>query len=294
MKLFNGSQQERLKEIVLQLQQVRQEKAIRIEEIAAHTRIRPAFLQALEEGRFEDLPELIYVQGFIRHYGDALGLDGAALAKNFAAAFSPSESDEPQENLEEKPNLYIPLVVPYIVLLAGAVFGLFYILNPKHGTDSPSQIRASSSTTHDKTVSTSATSTPPQVISQQSEKKVLPNPVASLPATSTTKNSLTSTQTPPPLSSPTPAISSTPQTGSPVEVTLELQDQSWLRVKADGKTVFMGILSKGERKTWTAQKDLTIRSGNAGAVLVSENNQQPKPLGSIGSVKQVTFTGHEQ
>jgi len=289
VKLLNEAQEEQLKQIVRQLQQVRQEKSLRIDEIAAHTRIRPAFLQALEEGRFEDLPEPIYVQGFIRHYGDALGLDGAALAKSFATAFSPPQSHEEQENLDEKPNIYIPLVVPYILLLVGASFGLFYILNPQRTTEVHTQSKTSSSPLEHKTASTPATLTSPQAIST---KKTVPVPVTSLPATSTTNNLPTAGETPVPLSSPNATVSPTTQATSPVEVTLEFQDKSWLRVKADGKTVFTGILSKGERKTWTATKDLTIRSGNAGAVLVSENNQQPKPLGTVGSVKQVTFTSH--
>ncbi|WP_137666715.1 DUF4115 domain-containing protein [Sphaerospermopsis reniformis] len=45
-----------------------------------------------------------------------------------------------------------------------------------------------------------------------------------------------------------------------------------LQVKADGKTEFEGIFSKGDRKTWKAKKSLTVRYGNAGVVLVSWNN----------------------
>ncbi len=277
MKLLNEAQEGQVKEIVARLRQVRQEKSIRIEEIAAQTRIRPAFLQALEEGRFEDLPEPIYVKGFIRHYGDAVGLDGAALAQNFATAFFPAESEQRQENLDKKPNIYIPLVVPYILLLAGATFGLFYILNPQQRkVDFHRQSQPSSATSKHKTASTHIASspaafTPPPTIST---KKIAPTPKASLPVAST----------------PTPTLSPTTPPASGVEATLQLQDKSWLRVKADGKTVFVGTLNKGERKTWTAKKELTIRSGNAGAVLVSENKQQPKALGTFGSVKQVTFT----
>ena len=273
MKLLNEAQEEQLKEIVAHLRQARQEKSIRIEEIAANTRIRPTFIQALEEGRFEELPEPIYVQGFIRHYGDAVGLDGAALAKTFATTFSPPKPEEHQENLDKKPNIYIPLAVPYILLLAAAAFGLFYILNPLRTADSHGQSQLSPSA---------------------SKQKTVPTPVGSLPVASTPKHAIATKKTvPTPVAStPTPTVSPTTQTASTVEVALELQDESWLRVKVDGKTEFEGILKKGERKTWTAKKELTIRSGNAGAVLVSENKQEPKPLGSVGSVKQVTFTSH--
>ncbi len=256
MTSFNNAQQEQLKEIGAYLRQVRQEKSIRIEQLTAQTLIRQAFLEALEEGRHEELPEPIFVQGFIRRYGDALGLDGTALAKNFAISFFLLDSGEQHQNLKQKSSsLRIPLAVPYALLLAAASFALFSRLNPQQNSrESVAQNQSQLSTSPKKPLEQKTLSTPDA-------------PIASLPETS----------------SPAP-------TASPVEVTIELQEKSWLRVKADGKTEFEGELNKGERKTWTASKQLSILSGNAGAVIVSANNQQPKPLGGLGSVKQVTFT----
>ena len=65
MKLLSDSKKEQLKEIVNSLVETRQEKYLTIEEIAMKTLIRPALLQAPEEGRFEELPELIFARGFI-------------------------------------------------------------------------------------------------------------------------------------------------------------------------------------------------------------------------------------
>jgi cytoskeletal protein RodZ len=254
--LLNDTQQDQLKQITARLRQLRQEKAIRLEEIAARTRIRPAVLQALDEERFEDLPEPVYVQGFIRRYADALGIDGAALAQSFPIGFTPLQLQETQNNTDKRPNIYIPLIVPYILLIAGASFGLFYVLNSHHTANSRNQT---------------------QITSTSSEHRT-----ASIPLASTSNT----TQ----LFSVNPTVSLATENPSDVEVTLKLQDKSWVRVKSDGKTVFEGILNKGEQKTWTAKKDLTVRSGNAGAVLVSENKSELKPLGSLGGVKQVTYT----
>jgi len=258
--LFNEPQQEQLKEIGAYLGQVRQEKSIRVEEIAAKTLIRQTFLEALEEGRFEDLPEPIYVQGFIRRYGDILGLDGTSLARSFAINFFlfDSENDSSSSNVEKKPNLYIPLAIPYILLLAAASFGLFYILNPRRPTQPVTQKNSS-------------------IVAKQ---KTAPIPKVAKPTTLPSPSASTATST----------ASPNADTNSTVEVTLELQDKSWLQVKEDGKTTFEGNLEKGERKTWTAKKELTIRSGNAGAVLVTANKKEPKILGNIGTIKEVTFT----
>lgn len=262
-------------EIVAHLRQVREEKSVRLEELAAYTRIRLAVLQAIEEGRFEELPEPIYVQGFIRRYGDAMGLDGAALAKtvtNICSTYEEPNNDN--QDLDKKPSIYVPLVVPYVLLLAVASLGLFYILNPQRSVQSSSQSKSSLVASEQKTESAPKTSS-----STASPKK------EAIPVTQPTPRALSSAAT-------TPNLTASPkaQTTSPVEVTLELQDKSWVRVKVDGKTEFEGELNKGDKKTWTAKKQLTIRSGNAGAVLVSTNKKQPTPLGSMGSVKQVTFT----
>ncbi|MCX7596539.1 MAG: helix-turn-helix domain-containing protein, partial [Fischerella sp.] len=136
---FNEAQQEQLKEIGAYLRQIRQEKSVRIEQITAQTLIRQAFLEALEEGRYQDLPEPVFVQGFIRRYGDALGLDGTALAKNFAINFflldSGNESNNSKQNSNIS-NIHIPLVVPYVILLVVASLLLFLRLNPKNPADS--------------------------------------------------------------------------------------------------------------------------------------------------------------
>ncbi|MBN3891618.1 MULTISPECIES: helix-turn-helix domain-containing protein [unclassified Nostoc] len=131
MTLLNEAQLEQLKEITTRLRQVRQEKSIRIEEIASQTMIRAGILQALEEDRFEELPEPIFLQGFIRRYGDALGLDGNALSYSLITNVVCQDSKNTHHNSDNKQNTYIPLVLTYILLLVGASAGLLHILNPQ-------------------------------------------------------------------------------------------------------------------------------------------------------------------
>ncbi|MFQ4140712.1 helix-turn-helix domain-containing protein [Chlorogloeopsis sp. ULAP02] len=245
MNSFNDAQQEQLKEVGAYLRQVRLEKGLRIEQITAKTLIRQVLLEALEEGRYEDLPEPVFVQGFIKRYGDALGLNGTDLAKNFAINFflldSENENLEPKQKLNIK-SIHIPLAVPYAILLAVASLVLFFKLSPRNSAESVAR-------------------------NQNKFSAAIEKPGSSLQSGASPSSQ-----------------------AFPVEVTIELQDHSWLRVKADGKTAFEGRLNKGERKTWTANKQLTILSENAGAVLVSANKKERKPLGNSGRVKQVTFT----
>jgi len=51
--------------------------------VATTLRIRQPYLQAIEDGRFEDLPGSTYAVGFVRAYAEFLGLDGAEIVRRF-------------------------------------------------------------------------------------------------------------------------------------------------------------------------------------------------------------------
>ena len=274
MKVLHEAQHEQLKEIVDSLIQARKEQSLSMEEIAMKTLIRPALLQALEEGRFEDLPEPIFVQGFILRYGDALGLNGSSLAEQFIAISNPPESEEVAPEVEQKTDIYIPIFVPYLVLVVFASLILFYILNTSRKVETVSQSRNSQQTSK---VNTKA----PKPVTSPS----VPTPIATASPTPIA----TASPTPIATASPTPSAAPSPAPKQ-LEVTLELQGESWVRVTVDGKKEFEGILKKGEEKTWTANKSLRIRSGNAGAVLISTNKQEAKALGREGAVEEVVLT----
>lgn len=249
MNYLNPEQMQQLKEVGTYLRQQRLEKSISIEEIAAQTFISVRILKAVEEGESEDLPQAVFIQGFIRRYAKALGIDSEAVAQSFVV--NPPPVEAPPEEPPPKPSKPIPIYfisVPIAIAVGiTAAVGLVQIL--QQGRTSPPV---------------------------QGQKSPVAEPVK------------TAIKPPSPSPSPTPSVE--PKPNSPIEVTLNIQGQSWLRVVVDGKTEFEGLLDKGDRKTWTAQKQLTIRSGNAGAVLVSFNNGESKPLGPKDDIKEVTYT----
>ncbi len=54
-----------------------------LQSVANQLRIRPSYLEAIEDGRFRDLPGTTYAVGFVRSYADYLGLDGADIVRRF-------------------------------------------------------------------------------------------------------------------------------------------------------------------------------------------------------------------
>tara|TARA_B100000676_G_scaffold313138_1_gene391696 strand:- start:411 stop:1586 length:1176 start_codon:yes stop_codon:yes gene_type:complete len=65
------------------LRQARLERGLELRDVSGTLRIRAVYLEALEDGRFDDLPGTTYVAGFLRTYGDFLGLDAEELVRRF-------------------------------------------------------------------------------------------------------------------------------------------------------------------------------------------------------------------
>ena len=357
MAVLNNSQEEQLRDIGTYFQKLRQQQSISIEEVAAKTCIRLRMLKALEEGKLDDLPEPIYIQGFIRRYGDFLGLDGNALAKTFSTDYPPVEFDaqailgnttakkpeaeisqpnmieEPSEPAEidtppaPPPPRTIPPYLAYIILGVAALAALVYAIKkpptpeaaaqkqqPVSQPVSASPVTSTPTAIQPTIISPSPTVSPTELAIQPSpidsptptvsptELAIQPSPIDSpTPTVSPTELAIQ----PSPIDSPSPTVSPTelaiqpsltdtsPINSSgnlPIQVTLNLQDESWVRITADGKTLFEGTLQKGMQQSFSAEKQLTIRSGNAGAVLVSVNQKAGEPLGKPGTVREVTFT----
>jgi transcriptional regulator with XRE-family HTH domain len=61
------------------LRQAREAKGVSLDELAGQTRIPVRHLQHIEQGAWDALPAATYSVGFVRSYGNAVGLDGGAL-----------------------------------------------------------------------------------------------------------------------------------------------------------------------------------------------------------------------
>src|SRR5271154_2469354 len=76
-----------------------------IERIGAALRIRPAYLTALEEGRYDRLPAPVYALGFVRAYAIHMGLDGEEAVRRFkqeASGLKKKKKKKKQKNKKHK------------------------------------------------------------------------------------------------------------------------------------------------------------------------------------------------
>jgi hypothetical protein len=289
-------QVEKLKIVGSYLREQRELRSQTLEQVAAATFVRPRQIEALETADIDGLPELIYIQGFIRRYGDFLGLDGNELAhriprtplvnpedltpemvaipvntegKDSLSAIPRDRTSKiPQRKLrsqtplslaesDQKPSL-LAKISPYLLyalILLGAIAGLYTVFTRPQPQPTPSSASAIGETNvKSPTIPTKPANSPKQPV-------------------------------PSPLSATSPTAK--------VEAKVELIDDAWLKVEADGKKVYEGVLTKGTAQTWTASKTLKIRSGNAGAVKLSVNQKPAKTQGNLGEVKEIIL-GNQQ
>jgi hypothetical protein len=77
------------------LREARLRQDLDFPELEERTKIRPKYLRALEDERFDILPAPTYVRGFLRSYADSLGLDGQPFVDEYNSRFAVGEDDAP-------------------------------------------------------------------------------------------------------------------------------------------------------------------------------------------------------
>ena len=272
MNRLDPNQVEKLKAISTQLRQAREEQGMTLEQLAAKTYISMGALRALDAGQVDLLPEPVFIQGFIRRYGDTVHLDGAALAQTFPLETAPPPPPENAESVPvakssvagrpEKRSGFTGLAGGVALAIAVLLLGGVALLNRPKAVAPNSQ----------------APKTAPNPNPNQAQNQA-PKPATSQPQQNSTQPIAVAPQQSPP-----------PSSAAPIETAINLTEESWVQVIVDGKTVFEGTLPQGTKKTWTAKQQLTLLAGNAGGVVVAVNRGSAKPLGKVGEVKEVTFT----
>jgi curved DNA-binding protein CbpA len=69
------------------LRHFRIRSGMEIEDIARVTKISPTYLRFIEEERFADLPDSVYVRGFVTAYANSVGLEGKDVAASYMKRF---------------------------------------------------------------------------------------------------------------------------------------------------------------------------------------------------------------
>jgi cytoskeleton protein RodZ len=246
----------------------RQAKGLSLEDVAESTRIPMRYLLAIESGNTAQLPEPVYVRAFIRKFGDLVDLDGQSLVQDLQPALPisipattavVSAAATPMDTKKTLTLRPYQLWFLYGALLLVGVGGFSYLQRQTGASEPANTVIGASKKT--------ATSTP----AVTAVAPAVPVAKASTPGTVILRNNGS-------------AIAATLPPGTPLQVNMNVQETSWVRVTADGQVAFVGDLLQGTQHSWQAKKLLKVRTGNAGGVVLTLNNQ---PLGKMGKSGQV-------
>ena len=107
------------------LKRERELREVTLEEITAHTRIGPRFLEALENEDWGKLPGGVFNRGFVRSVARYLGLDEESLLGEYDLAHGTPiiPTNERQEDRIPSPPKWVPLAITL-----GAIFLLILLL----------------------------------------------------------------------------------------------------------------------------------------------------------------------
>ena len=266
-----------------------------IAEIAAHLRVRPGYLAALEAGRVDELPASAYALGYLRAYASALGLDPVEQIRRFKAV----ESD-----IQTKPELDFPVplagrhmpagavMLLSLVLATGAYVG-WYRLSGEGRL--PAEIvplvpeRLASLAEQALPPSPRLIRTPGPMVPVLAEAPVTvtaPEPPLALPSVSP---SSAAAAVPPPV----PLVPSAPDTSATApspdgrRIVLRAQADSWLQVREPGGPIlFSRVLKAGETWPVPPRSDLVLTTGNAGGTELLVDGVLAPGLGASGAVRR--------
>lgn len=244
--------QEKLTEIGKILKEKRLELNLSEDMISNQIHIPLSTLKAIENADLTHLPEPFFIQQIIKKYANYLQLNGGEISEGFPLQTN-KKNIKKYHNKLRKFNLNISLSPKYLYFI--------YFLLLLFSIKSLSNILQ---------------------FNQFQEAQLPPLKVVE------TDNPQDNHQIPKAI----PAIEKQEETQpQPTELNLKLtiKQDAWVKIIVDGKPVYEGILNQGTQKEWIAKEKLTIRTGNAGGVLVSLNEEKARELGKLGQVEEVTF-----
>ena len=123
-----------------QLKQAREAKGLSVAEVADTQHLRPAIIQAIENGKYELIDTELFLKGYIRAYARQVGLDGNALIADLNHELEPRRQEQAQAkaanplvDIERRRRKKRRVAKAALWLFALAVLGLLvfsFIYNP--------------------------------------------------------------------------------------------------------------------------------------------------------------------
>ncbi|HEY3108155.1 MAG TPA: RodZ domain-containing protein [Chloroflexota bacterium] len=256
------------------LRRERDARGLTLHRVEADTKIRRAYLEALERDDLGALPAPVFTRGLVRSYARYLGLspvDALELLNKGEARLDEIGVLPAAVRPRLSPAPLVRLVWGAVVALSlGTIAGLLYLGLPAYESFfGATTVRAQATAAPTREPLPTATPRPTAVPTAQPSPTVPPSP------------------TPPPSPTIGAAGQATATAAAAVRgVTIEARvgGRVWAQVESDGQIVYSGILMPGEKRTWKAEKRVLMHVGDGGLIEVAFNGRALGPVGPDGEV----------
>jgi cytoskeleton protein RodZ len=237
-----------------QLRHAREERGLSIDALSKSIRVQPRILSAIEQNDCATIPPRPYGRGFVRTFAVEVGLDPESTVREFFSQFAGVNRSPVSlhPRILDKP--YQPdrgrWLRPVGVILGYAAIAALVIAGGRWVIGKSAQPAAVGTA-----VGTVGAAIP-----------------ASAPAIE---------RTPAPLP---------PRPASGVNIALEAIRPAWVTAVVDGERTVYRTLQPGERVALAGMRDVSIRTGDAGALNWRVNSRPVGPMGQPGEVRTVRVT----
>ena len=277
------------------LRQQREMLGFSLEEIERNIHIRQHYLEAIEDGRMDDLPSPVQGRGMLQNYAEFLGMDEEQVLLQFADGLQAQLAERkslrkvPADTKPSRRRFSLPLrrffpgdwilgTSLIVVLIVFVVWGSIRI-NSFRAAQIPVEtvpsIADALQATPDEMMSEAVTPTDtplPEIVET--------NPAGGdveIPAEQLTEQAAPET--------PVPTISD-----APVQVYVSVLQRAWMRVNVDGEVEFEGRVIPGGAYAFSGEFEITLLTGNGAALQVFFNETDLGVLGVYGEVVLRVFT----
>ena len=235
---------------------------VKLDRVAAETKISRRFLEAMENDQFDRLPARFFARNFLHQYSHALGLDEdeqiVSYQRELAAIQEALPAPQPRRPLIRLPETPPSLWLAVGVLAATGVYSWWQMgQGSRHGTASRS------------IDSIGAARTPPGTAT----------PARASVGAGTTSGTV-STNDP----------GKTQDTPGAMRVVFGAVEPVWISVTSDGVQKFSGTLVGQQSREFDAAKIIRVLVGNAGALFISLNGKPVPQLGKRGQTQLLEVT----
>lgn len=252
------------------LRRERELRGVTLDEVSAATRIKTTFLEAMENGRWEELPGGAFNRGFIRATSKFLGLDEDGMIAEYALETGTVEQNKTAvEPPGAMPRDYRPALMAVSIVLLALVAGgwLGHHLYAKHKQKQFAAAQAAAvaplvgADTAAPITNAASSSTPPDAAS--------PAGPATAPAIGNSQPAST-----PPGTAPAPLAAAVSTAPAVLKLTIEAIKKTDVKILGDGKVLFKGRMHSDSPKTFEAKDGFEVTAGEADRLRVELNGEK--------------------